>query len=70
MPRKHYYLTGPSFTVSTSQNPNDTLTVTFENPRSLKNVTVSHAGFTLADSGVAGQLHLRSDALPSRGPGK
>ena len=63
MVRKHYYLTGPSFTMSTTTNANDTMNLTFENPRALSNVTISHAGFTLDDSGTPGQLHLRSDAL-------
>ena len=44
MIRKHYYLTGPSFTVDEKE---EELGVKFEDPRALNQVTVSHAGFTI-----------------------
>ena len=42
MPRKLYHLSGNSFTATA-----DELTVTFNNPRELQQVTVVSAGFTL-----------------------
>ena len=60
MPRKQYYLSGNSFTTTP-----DELTVTFNNPRDLQQVTVTHAGFTLAVDYLTPppQLYLRSAAL-------
>ena len=61
MPRKHYYLTGPSFTVDEEEVE---LHCTFDEPRVLKMVTVSHAGFSIdhADNPPP-QLLLRSAQL-------
>ena len=44
MPRKHYVLTGPSFTTNVAE---DELTIAFQNPRAFQQVTIAHAGFTL-----------------------
>ena len=60
MVRKQYYLSGDSFTAT-----DDELTVTFDNPRELQSVSITHAGFTLDLSGPdpPPQLYLRSAAL-------
>ena len=62
MPRKQYYLSGNSFTTTDNE-----LTVTFDNPRELQQVTVTHAGFTLDLSGP----NPPPAAVPSEhGPGR
>ena len=62
MPRKQYYLSGNSFTAN---DKGDGLTVTFDNPRELQQVSVTHAGFTLDLGGPdpPPQLYLRSESL-------
>ena len=61
MPRKHYYLSGPSFTVDDEEVE---LHCTFDEPRVLKMVTITHAGFSIDHEGnPPPQLLLRSAQL-------
>ena len=61
MPRKHYVVTGTAFNLNEDE---DELNISFQNPREIQQVVITHAAFTLDLAGEApGQLTLRSDAL-------
>ena len=65
MVRKQYILTGPSFTFEENDEEEVLeLNAKFENPRALRQVSVTHAGFTFdLGNSPPPQLYLRSKAL-------